>query len=332
MGAVDTPTDLAREVRDSEVPDTTVASRLEQRLERLPSGHPSALDYADRRGPADQVLPFTDLEHAEHVADVRARLSDAHAAGLSTDRCYTLDEKRKVWTAERDALHDSLVGDLYAAADAVPCEGKAIIAGGTGGAGKTTILGSHHGVDESQYLTINPDVIKAEMARRGLVPEVKGLSPMEATDLVHEESSRVAKRLAHRAYADRKNVIWDITMSSGHSTGTRIEALRNAGYAQIQGVFVDVPVDVSAKRADARYRKDHEAYHAGQGLGGRYIPPEVVLSQANDVWGSNNRANFEQVKDRFDTWSRYDNSVDGRPPVLVEVGGRGMDDEMRART
>lgn len=332
MGGVDTATDLAREARDSDVPDTTVASRLERRLERLPSGHPSALDYADRRGPADQVLPFTDLEHAEHVADVRARLSDAHAAGLSTDRCYTLDEKRKVWTAERDALHDALVGDLYAAAAAVPCEGKAIIAGGTGGAGKTTILSSHHGVDQSQYLIINPDLIKAGMARRGLVPEVKGLSPMEATDLVHEESSRIAKRLAHRAYADRKNVIWDITMSSGHSTGTRIEALRNAGYAEIQGVFVDVRVDVSAKRADARHRKDHEAYRAGQGLGGRYIPPEVVLSQANDVWGSNNRANFEQVKDRFDTWSRYDNSVDGRPPVLVEVGGRGMDDERRART
>ena len=41
----------------------------------------------------------------------------------------------------------------------------------------------------SQYLMINPDDIKEEMARRGMVPEIEGLSPMEASDLVHEESS-----------------------------------------------------------------------------------------------------------------------------------------------
>ena len=36
---------------------------------------------------------------------------------------------------------------------------------------------------------INPDDIKEELAQRGMVPEIDGLSPMEATDLVHEESS-----------------------------------------------------------------------------------------------------------------------------------------------
>ncbi len=48
---------------------------------------------------------------------------------------------------------------------------------------------------------INPDDIKEEMAKRGMIPEVGGLSPMEASDLVHEESSDVAKRLAVRACA-----------------------------------------------------------------------------------------------------------------------------------
>ena len=37
---------------------------------------------------------------------------------------------------------------------------------------------------------------------------------MEASELVHEESSYLANQLALRAQSDGKNLIWDITMSS----------------------------------------------------------------------------------------------------------------------
>ena len=37
--------------------------------------------------------------------------------------------------------------------------------------------------------------------RRGLVPQVEGVSPMEAAPLIHEESSHIANLLAKRAYA-----------------------------------------------------------------------------------------------------------------------------------
>ncbi len=119
---------------------------------------------------------------------------------------------------------------LYDAASGVPNDHKAIIAGGLAGAGKTTVLEKHAGIDRSQYLTINPDDIKAEMAKRGMVPKIDGLSPMEASDLIHEESSYVARQLATRAKADGKNVIWDITMSDRAKTEKRIEELRTAGY------------------------------------------------------------------------------------------------------
>jgi adenylate kinase len=340
VGAVDSPTDLklrdGNELRDaSELRDGPGAGGLEQRLQRLADGHPSSPRYPGNRPPDGggelrEVRPLSDAEHAEHVAEVRERLADARAAGLETNQLYTLDMDRKVWTDERDALQTSLVEDLYAAADSVPCDDEAIIAGGIGGAGKTTILTHHIGVDLTRYLVINPDLIKGEMARRGLIPEVEGLSPMEASDLAHEESSVIAKRLAHRAYADDKNVIWDITMSTGASTGGRIDALRDAGYTKIHGVFVDIPVELSAKRAEARHRHDHDAYRNGEGMGGRYIPPEVILSNADEVWGSTNRANFEQVKGRFDSWSRYDNSVDGRRPRLVEADSREIDHDTRA--
>jgi predicted kinase len=59
---------------------------------------------------------------------------------------------------------------------------------------------------------VNPDEIKKEMAKRSMIPEVAGLSPMEASDLVHEESSHIAKQLALRAVPEGKNVIWDITI------------------------------------------------------------------------------------------------------------------------
>ena len=85
-------------------------------------------------------------------------------------------------------MHDSIIDDLYARASDVPCEQRAIIAGGLPGAGKSTVLERYAGIDRSQYLTINPDDVKEEMARRDMIPPVSGLSPMEASDLVHEES------------------------------------------------------------------------------------------------------------------------------------------------
>ena len=127
----------------------------------------------------------------------------------------------------------------------VPCERRAIIAGGLSGAGKSTVLDEYAEIDRSQYLTINPDKIKEEMADRGMIPAVDGLSPMEASDLVHEESSYVARQLALLAQADGKNIIWDITMSSQAKIERRIGELRAAGYTSIEGIFVDIPVETS---------------------------------------------------------------------------------------
>jgi predicted kinase len=342
-------TDLAR--RDT--PDRT--DDLTERLSRLPPGHPSSryetdgsprdplphsrdraaddenspADARDTRNdrpapdeseaqPADRVIPLDDTEWGEHVAEVRDGLAEATADGLVTRSRHTIDQAGKIWSAERDAIHDSIIEDFCARAENIPCERQAIIAGGLGGAGKSTVLGKHAGIDLSQYLTINPDDVKEEMGRRGLIPDVPGLSPMEASDLVHEESSHIAKRIGRRAAAEGRNVIWDITMSTQDSTEERIDNLHAAGYA-VTGLFVDIPVETSVSRAEFRHRSGHEDYRAGIGLGGRYVPPEVIRAQADDDWGSKNRKTFEAVRHRFDQWSRYDNSVDGRPPVLGEA-------------
>jgi predicted kinase len=316
---------------------------LAQRLRRLPPGHPSSPVEADgtprppepglrcRESPDASPAgdadwrPLSDAEYAEHVTKVKEALDKARADGLATEQQHTTDPDHEQWTEDRAVKQDAIIADLYGAARDVPCEGRAILAGGLPGAGKTTVLEQHAGVDCSRYLTINPDEIKNEMAKRGMIPEVAGLTPMEASDLVHEESSDVAKQLALRATATGKNIIWDITMSSRESTEKRINDLRAAGYSRVEGIFIDIPVDVGIHRSEARHREGHDSYRAGHGPGGRFVPAEVIRSQADPEWGSRNRRTFEQVKPHLDAWLRCDNSVDGRAPVLADSGDREED-------
>ena len=81
--------------------------------------------------------------------------------------------------------------------------------------------------------------------------------------------------------------------------------------------------------AQARHRHGLEDYRDGEGLGGRYVPPHVIRANADATWGSVNRGVFEDVKPQFDSWKLYDNSVDGRGPVLLESsdGSERDDDE-----
>jgi predicted ABC-type ATPase len=124
-------------------------------------------------------------------------------------------------------------------------------------------------------------------------------------------------------------VIWDITMSSKSSAAKRIQQLRDAGYSNIEGVFVHIPVDKSVERAEARHRRGLEDYRNGEGLGGRYVPPDVIRANADPTWGSVNRGVFEELRPQFDRWRIYDNSVDGRDPVLLESSdsSEGNEDE-----
>jgi predicted ABC-type ATPase len=266
----------------------------------------------------DQTHALTDREWAEHITEVRDGLREAYEQKLNTDYAYTINGAGEVWLEGRDRLHDSIIEDLYAKAAEVPCDFKAIVAGGLGGAGKTTVLTQHANIDLSQYLMINPDEIKEEMARRGIIPEIDGLSPMESSDLAHEESSYLAKRLAHRAQADGKNLIWDITMSSEKTTARRIDDLRKAGYTQVDGIFVEISIETSIMRIESRHREGHEKWRTGKGRGGRYVPPEISDSQADSQWGSQNRKTYETMKNRLDNWSTYNNSVDYRPAELIE--------------
>ena len=315
--------ELNPDVDTPEVRSENRGPREERTNDDGPSGaQDDHLGEPDNDAAKDQPNHLTDREWAEHLDEVRDGLDTARKAGLRTTQLHTVDGKGQIWSEARDLRHEAILEEFYAKAADVPCDHKAIMAGGLGGAGKTTVLTGQAGIDLKQYLMINPDDFKEEMARRGMLPDIEGLSPMEASDLAHEESSYLAKRLARRAEAEGKNLIWDITMSSQKSTENRIGDLHEAGYAQLDGIFVDIPIELSVKRTEERHRADHEKYRAGENLGGRFVPPEVIRSQSDTEWSSQNRKTYEAVKHDLSSWAIYDNSVDGRQAALIESSRR----------
>jgi hypothetical protein len=153
------------------------------------------------------------------------------------------------------------------------------MAGGLPGAGTLEAV-VESGADLNQYLTISVDSVLVRMATRGLIPTVTGLSPLEAADLAHSEAQFIAKRAGMLALAEGRNLLLDVSMAARISVDSWIAALRSAGYS-VHGVFADISIEESVRRADAAHRRGEERLRAGQGYGGRYIPPEAIRALAD---------------------------------------------------
>jgi hypothetical protein len=307
----------------------TVERDSDHQRRNYPAGYLTVLDAAPAPTPSAPrpergrlASPLTDEEYEAHTRDVEERLGAALKAGEATDVKHTLNGDGVTYTPERAAKHKEIVDELASRYTHVPSEGKAVIAGGLGGAGKSTVLGKFAGIDQDEFATLNPDDVKELMVEKGLVPDIPGLSPMEAAPIVHEESSLITNMLAQRMYRERKNVIWDITMSRRGSVEKRIDELRSHGYDDLEAVFVDIPVETSVERALARHRRGLENYRAGKGTGGRYVPPAIIRKAATAGTSSANREVFDSLRGSFDRWSMYDNSVRGRDPKRIGGSSR----------
>jgi chloramphenicol 3-O-phosphotransferase len=258
-----------------------------------------------------------------HVGDllargtwVRQRVDEERAKGRDTSQSQTLDGHGRVWSPERAAIHNEIVSAVMARAAAVPDDRQVILGGGLPGAGKSTSFRILPGINPDDYLTISPDDFKEELARRGLVPQVEGLSPMEASSLVSEEAHHLARVTEARARAQGKNMIIDMTMHPTEHLAERTTQLRAAGY-RVHGVYVHVPVETSVERAMSRYRRG-----MASPLGGRFVPPDDI----RQIWGTGggptrSHQNFDLMRETFDRWELVDNSQFGQPPRIVDSGG-----------
>ena len=139
-----------------------------------------------------------------------------------------------IWLPGRSRHQRRVVAALYEQAAAVPCDRRAVFAGGLRGADKNGELAAAT-VDPGRYFTVSIDLVLEELARRSLIPVIAGLSPMEGADLVHAEAQHVAKRLAARAIADGRNLLLDVTMGSEPSVRSWLVNLGLALYSVRRG-------------------------------------------------------------------------------------------------
>lgn len=221
-----------------------------------------------------QPISGLDLSLRQQYAE-RA-LSQAIRDGKITSKIHASSEVPGMeYTMERHLAQQEIVEDVLKAHDKVPCEGKAVLSGGMGGAGKTTVLTRYLGMDTSQYITINPDDIKEIMAERGMIPTLRGLTPMECSTLAHQEASYISSLIMKRAIAEKRNIILDGTMASMKSMRRRTGQLRDGGY-HMSAVFVDITPETSQKRATSRYQRGMSKYTTSrEGQGGRILPASV---------------------------------------------------------
>lgn len=220
---------------------------------------------------------FSTLEANDRARYVEELTSIALADGQSSmDQFF--DKNYNMWTDERVELHEKLLSAMALKYSNVPKDGKVIISGGLPGAGKTTVLTRNLGLDLSEttpaYATISSDDFKEMIAEEGMVPEIDGLTPMEASTLVHLESSYLADELLNRMTQNKTNIIYDCTCKNVKSTQRRIGTFMNKGYKDkdIQLVFVDIPMNISHERAKYRYKEGLN----NNRIGGRYVPPTTI--------------------------------------------------------
>ncbi len=239
-----------------EKPRTSPSTDLRSRANQLRPGHPSSPVEADGspKPPEPRLKdiglpePLTDAEHAEHVKDVRDRLDKARVRGLATDEQHTIDRDARGLVQGARALPRRHHRRPVSRAADVPCERRAIIAGGLSGAGKSTVLDQYAGIDRSQYLTINPDKIKEEMADRGMVPRSMACRPWKPrTWCMRNPRISPGSWPCWRKLTGRTSFGTSPCRSQA-KTERRIDELRAAGYTSIQGIFVDIPVETAVTR------------------------------------------------------------------------------------
>lgn len=195
------------------------------------------------------------------------------------------------YTKERKKLHQKILADTFAGADAYKPDGggppTVYILGGRGGSGKSSFdkqKGQPSGVyDSKKTLVLDPDAMKAAL----------GAGPNDAATF-HEESSHVYAMAVKMAKARGLNVALDRTLKSPQDA--LVESFKRSGY-KTEAHFMRLSPEGAAIRAAKRWQGKN-------GKRGRLVPLEVVLSNRS------NEANFDRLTSRVDNWSVWDNSGD----------------------
>ncbi|MFI2077684.1 zeta toxin family protein [Streptomyces triculaminicus] len=209
------------------------------------------------------------------------------------------------WTLERMRLHRAIMTEAKENVAGRPRDGHAVLmTAGPPGAGKGTslalletrqgdrtelgqALADAHGVDLSNYVTLNPDDFKEAIIRHGGAPALSAearqlpggreLAPAELAALVHRESAYLQDEFEMWARAQGHNLIYDGTMKNLPKTEAMLGDLAREGYGQRVVLSVEVPLQTSLEQNALRWQQDRVKFDAGtHAYGGRMAPEGLI--------------------------------------------------------
>lgn len=225
-----------------------------------------------------------------------------------------IHKKNGKYTAERTKVHREIMNKMVNSCPK-PEKGKqpevTLLLGGAA-SGKSTVVNTFLKDDAKNKGVINVDDVKEALPeyRKYVRQDV-----MTAANRVHQESSEIGKAVLNSVVSEKRNFIYDATLSKVGKAEDLIKKLKAAGY-KINLVGVNVDAEDALGRAKVRALGDHE--EGGKKLGsGRYVPDKILLNAhkgATEV--------FEKIKGLVDTHSLYDNNQEyGKPPTEVLKNG-----------
>lgn len=269
--------------------------------------------------------PLNEKQYATHLNYAYVKTESLENRGINTENLHSLvtANGNRVWTPERENLHQEIITNFLSQWDTVPYDREAVLSGGLAGGGKTTTLTKHTHFNLNNYAFLSPDDVKEAMSEKGMFPKIHGLTTMESSALGYEEASYIAALLFNDCLDKGRNLIYDTTMGSHMAVTSKLNPMREQGYT-MSAVFIDIQISTSLRRSQERHRRGLAQYlTSGEGYGGRLLPRHAVKRQIPDnplMHSSKNREIFNHYRDAdwFHESYIFDNNVDGRAPELVE--------------
>lgn len=277
--------------------------------------------------------PFTREEAIERGKHMEIMTTSLVKNNKTSEYMHTIEKivngkKTKVYTAERQKLHDDMIQKFRNRFKNAERDGKVVFSAGLPGAGKTTILTQHSGINLDDYVTVSSDDFKEEFAERGLTESFDNIGNLEVSTLSHEETSMLANRFLEEMSADGYNIIYDYTAKSVESTENRIGTLKNNGYKEedMQFVFVDIPLETARERTIRRYEDGlNEMVKGGNTVGGRYLP-DFVLDASESKTGKYSSVNAEVV---IEMHRRLEDMGLPKPKIYDNSGDKEIDPDAK---
>ena len=145
-----------------------------------------------------------------------------------------------------------------------------------------------------------------------------GIANPAAASITHEESSALAKRILEEGQRRKLNMIADGTGDNTYeSIAGKVATYRKRGATKVIGNYVSIPSDEAYKRMVGRAKRT-----------GRFVPEKVLRGTHASV----SRVAPTAIKnDLFDTFTLWDNSVEGADAEVVASWVKGENLKIKNR-